>query len=362
LLDVFAQAAPTQKELCGYYGDDDKIIYDYDYHFGPLHDQGSTGSCYAFSVAALLEEDNYLRLVGMVPNSLFDNNISVIDIQRCDMETGHGLGYTSGNDYAFFAMECALYDGGACFDKNAGFNTSSKWSFTNQKGRFQDFMKEYDEWIIFKASGNRTKDELLDFINEKTEALWNYLSKDEKAPYTGKGYSFLHFLKAFSDAKNRVHFLNLVLTTDNCKKNRNDFSDRKLYSSNYYQKNYSSNKLYKEEKMNLIKKAFTLKRSSIVILYANSLTHAAVIAGMRMKDGVCQLYLRSSMEDWGRHLVSGWYSDWYDADYILESTLSIKYLQEASKEDYETAKELFLKKDIANAYTQDNLYNDPSKW
>ncbi len=138
--NVFSRSTPTQEQLCGYYGGTDKVIYDYDHHFGLLNDQGGTGSCYAFSVASLLEEDNYLRLIGTVPNSYFKNNISVIDIQRCDMRTGHGLGYSGGNDYAFFAMECALYDGGACFETDAMFNTSSQISFTTQKGRFEDFI------------------------------------------------------------------------------------------------------------------------------------------------------------------------------------------------------------------------------
>lgn len=354
-LNAFSSDAnPTQKELCGYNGDEEKVIYDYNHHFGKLNDQASTASCYAFAVASLLEEDNYLRYIGTVPNSFFEKNISVIDIQRCDMKAGHGLGYDGNNDYAFFAMECALYSGGACFDTDAIFNTSSQFSLTTQKGRFEEFMKEYDYWVTIKG-------QIL--ISQKAEYFWNYLPKDEKDHLHGQGYSLEHFIKAFHNAKNRLDFLNLILTTDRCTNSRNDFFNRELFSSNYYKKNYNSKLLYKKEKMDIIKNALAKKRSSIVILYGGSLTHAAVITGMRMKNGICQLYLRSSMEEWGKYFTStGWYNDWYNADYLLESTLSIKNLREVSPESYEASKKTFLEKDIDAIYKNGNIYNDPSKW
>ncbi|MEI6092724.1 MAG: hypothetical protein WCQ47_03470 [bacterium] len=363
-LNAFSQAEiPTQQELCGVSSNENKVIYNYEHHFGKFYDQANTGSCYALSVAALLEEDNYLRYIGKVPSSFFENNISAIDIQRCDMKTGHGLGYVGNNDYAFFAMECALYDSGACFDTYAVFNTASKWSLTTQKGRFEDFMTAYDEWTTFNTQGNRTEAERTNFIYEKTKYFWKYLPNDEKAPYTGQAYSLAHFMRAFYDAKNRVDFLNLMLTTDKCKKNRNLFSNREFFSTNYYKKNNSSSLLYKKEKIDIIKEAFTKKRSSIVILFGNSLTHAAIVTGMRMQDGLCQLRLRSSLETWGKNLTSnGWFNDWYNADSLLESTLAIKNLKEVSSQDYEASKKIFLQKDIANIYKQENLYNDASKW
>ncbi len=223
-------------------------------------------------------------------------------------------------------------------------------------------MTAYDEWVDFKADNGGSNSKIASFIDEKTNEFWDYLPKDEKDPIGGSGYSFTHFAKSFYNAKNRVHFLDLMLTTDRCKGNRSNFNNRELFSANYYKKNYDSKLLYKTEKMGLIKKAFALKRSSIVILYADSPTHAAVVTGMRMQDGVCQLYLRSSMEEWGSFLVSGWYSDWYNADYILESALAIKYLKEVTTEDYESDKKIFLQKDIASSYAQEDLYNDPSKW
>jgi hypothetical protein len=361
--NAFGQSDISQQELCGYYGSEDKVIYDYNYRMGPERDQADTGSCYAFSVAALLEEDLYLRLIGKVPNSTFDNNISVIDIQRCDMETGHGLGYKTAaqvaNDYAFYAMECSLYKEGACFEKDAPFETKSQYSFTTQNGRFIDFMSIYDEWVSFKKTP-KTDAERVSFFNDKTNYFFDYVNKDNKDPIGGDGYSFAHFVRTFYSAKNRIHFLNLVLTTNTCEQNRLKFENRKYVTDNYYTRNYTSKIPYRKEKMNLIKKIFANNRSSLIIL-ANP-THASVISGMRMSEGVCQLYLRSSAPSWASSLTSGWFTGWADATSILTETISIKYLQETSAEEYQKDKELFYQKNIAKSYEEEKLYDSPDKW
>jgi len=361
--NAFGQENLNQQELCSYYGNDDKVIYDYNYRMGPERDQLNTGSCYAFSVAALLEEDLYLRLIGKVPNSTFENNLSVIDIQRCDMENGHGLGYLTvtqtQNDYAFYAMECALYKEGACFEEYAPFKTNSKVSLTTQNERFLDFISIYDEWISFAKTPKTLKEKEV-FFNDKTDYFWNYLDKDVKDPIGGTKYSFTHFMKSFYKAKNRIHFLNLVLTTDICKQNRYKFENREYVTANYYKKNYSSKIPYRSEKMKVIKDNFLNNRSSLVVLAEP--THVAVVSGMRMSNGVCQLYLRSSVQSWTSNFISGWFSGWMSATDILTQTISIKHLQETTSEEYNKERELFSKKNLAKSYEEEKIYDSPDKW
>ena len=355
--NLFADES-TQQELCG------DISYNYNYHFGPERSQAGTGSCYAFSVAALLEEDNYLRFIGQVPNSFFYNNISVIDIQRCDMAAGHGLGGIDGktgleNDYAFFCMDCALYNGGACLEKYAMFDTKSKLSLTKQKGRFDDFMSIYDDWTELKKQKGFPENL---HISGRTEYFWNYLPKDEKDPLSGDGYSFAHFADAFYKAKDRINFLNLILTTKDCEKNRFKFDNMVLASENFYLKNYDDRRLYKKDKMDIIKGALSNKRSVIAILSNGSLTHAGVITGVRMNNGVCELYLRSSMEKWAGE--QPWTSGWRSADSLLITILSIKYLKEIDPYDFEKAREAFLQKNINDEYDKNkgNIMHAYEKW
>ncbi|MEI6079502.1 MAG: hypothetical protein WCQ53_02535, partial [bacterium] len=356
-------AQPTQGELCSYYGTDDKEIYNFNHHFDFYWDASGTSACYAMSVADLLTEDKYLRLIGTVSNQEATNKISVIDIQRCDMEAGHGLGYPNFAELSAFSMECALYKEGACLEKQAMFNIimpSNAEALTDKLRyyKFQEFMNIYDGWKKWKVLGHSDSS----YFEAAAGVFWQYLPKTD-------GYSYQHFKSSFYLAKNRVHFLNLLLTTDNCAEKRYTFENRGLFWKNYYKDNYYSFIPFKKEKMAIIKKAFSLKRSSMLALYletdnGSSLIHSAVVTAMRMSGGKCQLYLRSSTEPYAAEYTNGkgWFSNWYDADTILESTLSIKYLKEVSAEDYETAKALFLKKDINKSYIIDKLYTDPETY
>ena len=360
--NLLGETSPTQEELCSYYGTADKEIYNINHHFDFYWNASGTSACYAMSAADLLTEDKYLRLIGMVSNQDAADNISAIDIQRCDMEAGHGLGSPNFAELAAFSMECALYKEGACLEKQAMFNIimpSNSEALTDKLRyyKFHEFMDIYDNWKKWKAAG---KSENV-YIKAAAAVFWKYLPKID-------GYTYSHFKNSFSIAKNRIHFLNLLLTTDGCAAKRYKFENRELFWKNYYKENYYSFIPYKKEKMDIIKKAFSLNRSSMLALLIDtdkaSFMHVAIVTAMRMNGGKCQLYVRSSTEPDAGDYTYGklWYSNWYDADTVLENTLSIKYLKEVSAEDYETAKAAFLKKDIDKSYITDKLYSNPETY
>ncbi|MCX6113546.1 MAG: hypothetical protein NTY22_09790 [Proteobacteria bacterium] len=355
--NIFAQA-PTQEELCS------SVNYDYNHHFGPERDEGTASIAYASSVADLISEDLYLKLIGTVPNSFFENNISAVDVQRCDMEQSYGLGSLSSNSY--FAMDCALYRGGACLEKYAISDTKSVTSFTGQKGRFDYFMSVFNDWLDIKTD-KRLSDK---YIAEKILEFWKYLPKDS-------GYSVRHFNNAFHNAKNSIHFLSLLLITDDCKKGRFQFPNRELVFVNFYNKKYSSVDTYKE-KTDIIKNALLHKRSLIVTLLDSreeekkAAASTAIISGLRMNDGTCEIYLRNSLPWWAVAplvwhnglLHSVWKNGWHNADDILPDTLSLRYLKEVEPIDYENAKEDFLKKNINDSYDEkkEDVSHHKERW
>ncbi|MCX6113545.1 MAG: hypothetical protein NTY22_09785 [Proteobacteria bacterium] len=374
---IAVSAAPsTQEELCG------TTNYDYNIHFGPQRVQFATRDFYAFAVAVLLEEELYFNLITKQPRSFFENNnISVIDVQRCDMEAGHGYGEPSDHEYSFYSMECALYDGGACLEKDAVFDTKQKKSIISQDLRFSEFMSLYDEWHNRFDHHNYpvgyTRDKTpLGFITEKTEYFCDYLPCEyqpgkKEISIDGDGYNTAHFSEAFQDAKNRVHFLNKVLTTKNCEKNRYQFANRELVRMNFIGKKDNNN----ETKIKVIKDVFSQKRSAIVtfelpknfifgVEASGELVFAAVVTGMRMNKttGKCELYFRSPVKEFSGkpELLTGW----HDAESILNKTVSIKYLKEVDPGNYENAKKAFqqTKKDIAKNYEQEKFYLHQNRW
>jgi hypothetical protein len=347
-LNIFSQT-PDQKELCG------SIPYNYNHHFGPERNEQNVGISYSYSVADLLSEDLYLRTIGTVPNSSFDDNISAIDIQRCDAEQSYGLGSGLFADDAFFAMDCALYEGGACLEKYATSSTRPVMSITRQKGRFEYFMSIFNDWLDIKTDRNKSNE----YIAEKSLDFWKYLPKDEKNEFSGSGYSAIHFYNAFHNAKNGIHFLNLLLITDDCKNKRFQFSNRELAFINFYKRPYSSVSTYKE-KMDIIKKVLSHKRSLMVTLLDESEAMSYfIISGLRMNGRTCEMYIRSAIP-WSSPYPLWWHSGWNDVNNVLSETLSLRYLKEVKPADYEKAKEAFSQKvkDLGKIYKEINTSHE----
>ncbi|HEY8270332.1 MAG TPA: C1 family peptidase [Pseudobdellovibrionaceae bacterium] len=94
---------------------------DYSNRFGPVRDQDGHGYCYAFTAAALVEEH-----LCKTNQKFCGKSVAPLDISRCQWTL---LKEREGG-YVNNALDCAINQGGVCFEEFAPYNALTNFGCT----------------------------------------------------------------------------------------------------------------------------------------------------------------------------------------------------------------------------------------
>lgn len=315
---------------------------DHSARFGPIRDQDGHGYCWAFTAAALLEEQACIQ-----DAKLCKKNLSPIDASGCSYQlynTKVSEGGASKRDEGgdpMAALRCSL-DRGICSEEDAPYFVNAKLSASvcgKAEGQaltqeqldeclqhrlvqiFEEFKKIRPQNLCALAGSCRA-DRVVDALSESTrktleesiQTLQSILPTDS-VDKTGLTYGFLYS----SSAKD---FSKQIRIPQKCTMNRHRFLPEKSLEARLV--DFFESKL--ENKKDQIKKAIQKKSVGLGVCIANGsklvpcknkkgVNHALVVNGLRWnkEKNKCEISVRNS---WGEDSpVHGW----MDFDVIAEA-------------------------------------------
>lgn len=299
------------------------VNIDYSNRFGPVRDQDGHGYCYAFTAAALVEEHLCKK-----DKENCGKSVSPLDTSRCQwslLNEPEG-GYVNKN------LDCALNQGGVCFEEFAPYN-----ALTDNLG--------CTLWDIFTGDGVKCKNKKIanlftqwksscspSSIGKNPEAIFKLeqaliKSLKEKVPeelLMGKNINSL-----FNNSTSETDFLKNILISSACEQNRKQASA--LIITKTAPKR--SNEIDQSQMAEFIIEGLN-KNSSVGIVmdagltgmyrYAKGSAHGLVVTGMRYNSWTnqCEFQLRNSYGD-GAH-----FHGWVPISIMQKAILSARYLSE----------------------------------
>ncbi|MGZ3773509.1 MAG: C1 family peptidase [Pseudobdellovibrionaceae bacterium] len=189
--------------------------FDYSKRFGPVRDQDGHGYCHAFTSAALVEEFLCKKDVKNCGKS-----ISPLDISRCHWSL---LSKEEGS-YINGSLDCAINNGGVCFEENAPYNALTDlrctlWELFTDKGvkcKNEKLAALFTKWKKSCPLTKETENQNSISALEK-DLIQSLRNKVPEELLTGKDLKSL-----FDNSSSESDFLKNILISNACEKNRNN--------------------------------------------------------------------------------------------------------------------------------------------